>query len=94
MIPANSNTLNEDVSTTTINTMSKEDNMGNAPNSKTEDKQVVINNFYIPNGEGGWNQLQTGKIPPVSLKITGEKTVPDCNKIPTTNNGDKHPQET
>ena len=94
MIPANSNTLNEDVLTTTINTTSKEDNTGNTPNSKTEDKQVVINNFYIPNGEGGWNQLQTGKIPPVSSKITGEKTVPDCNKIPTTNNDDKHPQET
>ena len=87
MIPSNSNTLNEGGATTTINTILKEDNIGEQPNSRTEEKQVVINNFYIPSGDGGWKRLETGEIPPVSSTISGEKSGLDCKKAPT-NNGD------
>ena len=84
MIPSNSNMLNEGGLTSTTNTTSKEDNMGGSQNNRTEDKQVIVNNFYIPTGDGGWKRLETGEIPPVSAIIPEEKTGPDCRN-PTTN---------
>ena len=94
MIPSNSNTFNEESSTSNTNTTTKETAMGKLQNNRTEDKQVIVNNFYIPNGEGGWNQLQTGKIPPVSSIITGEKAIPDHKKVPMTNSDNSYPKET
>ena len=63
MIPSNSNTLNGGDVSTTINTVLEEDNIREQPISKTEEKQVVINNFYIPSGDGGWKCLETGRDP-------------------------------
>ena len=67
MIPMNS-TLNEDVTTVNKGDTTKEHQI----NKETE-KQSVINNFYIPDGEGGWKRLATGEIPPVSPVAPEEK---------------------
>ena len=83
MIPSNSNTLNEGGLTSTTNTTSRESNMEGSQNNKKEDKQVIVNNFYIPAGDGGWKRLETGEIPPVSTITPEEKTEPDCRN-PTT----------
>ena len=93
MIPSNSNMLNEGSLTTTMNTTSKEDNMGEPQNNRTEDKQVIVNNFYIPNGDGGWKCLETGEIPPVFSTIPEEKAGPYCRNPPTTNSNSTIPGE-
>ena len=69
MIPGSYSTLNEDAEATDKGSSMKE------PQINTEvEKQVVVNNFYIPNGQGGWKQLETGEIPPVSPATTDTKT--------------------
>ena len=67
MIPTNS-TLNEGTTTT-----DKGDTTKDPQDNKEAEKQVVVNNFYIPNGEGGWKRLETGEILPVSPAISEEK---------------------
>ena len=79
MIPTNS-TLNEGTTTTYKGDTTKE-----PQDNREAEKQVVVNNFYIPNGEGGWKRLETGEIPPVSPAILGEKA--DINYKTTSNSG-------
>ena len=68
MIPGSYSTLNEGADTT-----EKGDSMKEMQVSKEVEKQVVVNNFYIPNGQGGWKRLETGEIPPVSPAMTEAK---------------------
>ena len=68
MILTNHSTLNEGTTTT-----EKGDIMKEPQDNRETEKQVVVNNFYIPNGEGGWKRLESGEIPPVSPAISDEK---------------------
>ena len=68
MIPGSYSTLNEGADTT-----EKGDSMKETQAGKEVEKQVVVNNFYIPNGQGGWKRLETGEIPPVSPAMTEAK---------------------
>ena len=69
MIPGSYSTWNEGTDMT-----EKGDSMKETQTNKEVEKQVVVNNFYIPNGQGGWKRLETGEIPPVSPAITDTKT--------------------
>ena len=69
MIPTNHSTLNEGTTTTDKGDITKE-----PQDIKETEKKVVVNNFYIPNGEGGWKRLETGEILPVSPVISGGKS--------------------
>ena len=68
MIPGSYSTLNEDTEAT-----DKENGRKEPQNNTEVEKQVVVNNFYIPNGQGGWKQLETDEIPPVSPATTDTK---------------------
>ena len=82
MIPGSYSTLNEGADATDKGNSMKE------PHINTEvEKQVVVNNFYIPNGQGGWKQLETGEIPPVSPATTEAKTGVNYKSAVTSNTG-------
>ena len=43
--------------------------------TKENEKQVIVNNYYIGDGEKGWKQLVGGEIPPnISRKGTQDKS--------------------
>ena len=46
--------------------------------AKENEKQVIVNNYYIGDGEKGWKQLVDGKIPP---NISGKGTQDISSKI-------------
>ena len=82
MIPGSYSTLNEDTEATDKGNSRKE----SQTNTEVE-KQVIVNNFYIPNGQGGWKQLETGEIPPVSPATTDTKTGVNYKSATTSNTG-------
>ena len=47
--------------------------------AKENEKQVIVNNYYIGNGEKGWKQLVGGEIPP---NISGKGTQDISSEIP------------
>ena len=83
MIPTNHSTLSEGTTTT-----DKGDTTKGPQDNKETEKNVVVNNFYIPNGEGGWKRLETGEIPPVSPVISEEKA--RINYKTTSNSGNNN----
>ena len=87
MIPANHSIINEGTTTTEKGDITKE-----PQDNKEAEKQVVVNNFYIPNGEGGWKRLETGEILPVSPVIPEEKA--GVNYKTTSNSGNNSTGET
>ena len=82
MIPGSYSTLNEDTEAT-----DKGNSMKESQTNTEVEKQVVVNNFYIPNGQGGWKQLETGEIPPVSPATTDAKTGVNYKSATTSNTG-------
>ena len=82
MIPGSYSTLNEDTEATDKGNSRKE----SQTNTEVE-KQVIVNNFYIPNGQGGWKQLETGEIPPVPPATTDTKTGVNYKSATTSNTG-------
>ena len=81
MIPGSYSTFNKGTETT-----DKTDSRKEMPSNKEGEKQVIVNNFYVPNGQGGWKHLETGEIPPVFPTETGTKTGVD-HKPTSTNYG-------
>ena len=65
MIPGSHSTLNEG-----MDQSGKGDSIKEAQFNKEGEKQVVVNNFYVPDGQGGWKRLETGEIPPVPPPVT------------------------
>ena len=82
MIPGSYSTWNEGADTTR-----REDSTKEGQVNKEVEKQVVVNNFYIPNGQGGWKRLETGEIPPVSPVMTDEKTGANYKPMTVGNSG-------
>ena len=89
MIPTSYSTLNEGTDMTV-----KGDNTREPQENRETEKQVVVNNFYIPNGEGGWKRLETGEIPPVSPAITEGKNGTNYKAGITSNSGNNSTRET
>ena len=89
MMPTSYSTLNEGTDMT-----EKENSMKEPQANKEIEKQVVVNNFYVPNGEGGWKRLETGEIPPVSPVITEAKTGVNYKAVVTSNTGPNSSGET
>ena len=89
MMPTSYSTLNEETDTT-----ERENSMKEPQANKEIEKQVIVNNFYIPNGEGGWKRLETGEIPPVSPAITETKTRVNYKAVITSNTGPSSSGET
>ena len=82
MIPGSYSTLNECTDMT-----GKEDSMKETQVNKEVEQQVVVNNFYVPNGQGGWKRLETGEIPPVPPPMTEAKAKVNHKVMAMSNTG-------